>query len=78
MPRLATLRSLAVAVLFAGCGAANAEESARIVEVLALEPGMTAADVGAGDGEWAVALSEAAGAEGTQSSRRLFDRAADR
>ncbi|MCZ6507958.1 MAG: methyltransferase domain-containing protein [Acidobacteria bacterium] len=73
MPRLATLRSLAVAVLFAGCGAANAEESARIVEVLALEPGMTAADVGAGDGEWAVALSEAVGAEGTVYATEIED-----
>lgn len=53
-------------VLFAGCGSANAlgRESDAIAEVLRLEPGVVVADVGAGEGEWTVALAETVGREG--------------
>ena len=73
MPRPKTLRSLVLAILFSGCGILEAEEAARIVEVLALEEGMTAADVGAGDGEWALVLAEAVGTEGTVFATEIED-----
>lgn len=61
-PRFAAVVLTAVTV---SCGAADADEARRIAEVLALAPGMVVADVGAGDGEWAIALAEAVGPEGT-------------
>jgi ubiquinone/menaquinone biosynthesis C-methylase UbiE len=65
MRRIPVLDVLLLAAALAGCGAATAQESARIVEVLALAPGMAVADVGAGDGEWALALADAVGPRGT-------------
>ena len=56
--------------LFVGAAACDAappktpEEKAKILEVLALQPGEAVADVGAGDGEWAVEMAEPVGAEG--------------
>lgn len=52
--------------LLAGCpaGRVSAGELERIAEVLALGPGSVVADVGAGDGEWAVRLAEVVGDEG--------------
>lgn len=41
-----------------------AEEGARIASALALAPGMTVADVGAGDGGYSVALARRVGATG--------------
>lgn len=54
------------ALWLAGCGAGrlSAAEFDRIVEALALEPGQRVADVGAGDGDWAVQLARYVGAEG--------------
>ncbi len=51
MPGTALLRTLAFAALLAACSAVGADEAERIVDVLALSEGMSAADVGAGDGE---------------------------
>lgn len=53
-------------ILFAGCGAGHvsAAELDLIVEALRLEPGSVVADVGAGDGEWAVQLARHVGQEG--------------
>jgi ubiquinone/menaquinone biosynthesis C-methylase UbiE len=64
------LSVLTLLALGAGCGSLQAEsddadESQRIAEVLQLAPGMTVADVGAGDGEWAVDLARRVGDEGT-------------
>lgn len=39
-------------------------EARRIVELLALEPGETVADVGSGDGEWTAVLARAVGPAG--------------
>jgi predicted methyltransferase len=39
-------------------------ETTRVVSVLALKPGMNAADVGAGSGEYTIAMAEAVGATG--------------
>lgn len=51
--------------LAAGCASARvADETARLVEALRLEPGMRVADVGAGDGEWSEALAEVVGEAG--------------
>ena len=43
------------------CSCANAGETDRIAELLALEPGNVLADVGAGDGDWAFRLAERVG-----------------
>lgn len=43
---------------------AAAAEIDRLVEVLRLEPGMTVADVGAGDGKWSVLLARYLGKRG--------------
>ena len=52
-------------LLVAGCGGRlSAAEADRIAEVLRLEAGMTVADVGAGDGEWAVELARRVGENG--------------
>lgn len=53
-------------LLVAGCttGRVSAEELDRIVEILHLQPGSTVADVGAGNGEWAVKLAEYVGDAG--------------
>ena len=49
---------LFLAGLLCGCAAfGDAEERSRLVEVLGLRPGMHVADVGAGDGDWAVFLA---------------------
>lgn len=49
----------------AGCAAgASPAEIDRIVAVLNLEPGMTVADVGAGDGDFAVELASLVGPDG--------------
>ena len=57
---------LACSILIAGCGSdhAAAAELDLIVEVLQLEPGAAVADVGAGNGEWAVQLAHHVGQEG--------------
>lgn len=57
---------LALALLATGCttGRVAAEELDRVIEILRLQPGSTIADVGAGDGEWAVNLAEHVGDEG--------------
>jgi ubiquinone/menaquinone biosynthesis C-methylase UbiE len=59
-----------------------AEERDGIVAALALEPGMTVADVGAGDGRYSVALAGAVGPDGhvyaTEVDRAEIDRIAAR
>lgn len=65
MPRTARTALALCALLVTACGAADADEAARIAEALALAPGMTVADVGAGDGDWALELADAVGADGT-------------
>ena len=57
---------MASVVLSAGCdlGRATAAEIDRLVEVLQIERGAVVADVGAGDGEWAVQLAARVGEEG--------------
>lgn len=64
-PRLAGALAIQV-VLLVGCAAAgvSADEIDRMAEVLQLEEGMDAADVGAGDGEWVDALVERVGPKG--------------
>ncbi len=52
--------SLAATTCFAGV----AEEKEGIAQALALRPGMIAADVGAGDGRFSVAMAEYLGREG--------------
>lgn len=53
-------------ILMAGCGSGrvSAAELELIVEALQLEPGSVVADVGAGDGEWAVQLARHVGEQG--------------
>jgi len=53
-------------LLVAGCssGGDSAAELDLIIEALQLEPGLVVADVGAGDGEWAVQLAQYVGQEG--------------
>jgi predicted methyltransferase len=48
----------------AACGAEPDEEIARLAGVVELGPGMTVADIGAGDGSFAVELAAVVGAEG--------------
>lgn len=51
--------------MLAGCASgASLAEVEKIAGALALEPGMTVADVGAGDGDFAVALARLVGEEG--------------
>jgi ubiquinone/menaquinone biosynthesis C-methylase UbiE len=57
------LALLAWALAGCACGASPAEME-RIAAVLGLEPGMTVADVGAGDGDFAVELARLVGEEG--------------
>lgn len=54
---------LAVALAGPAC-ADTASESRRLIELLEIQPGASAADVGAGDGEWTEALAKAVGPEG--------------
>jgi predicted methyltransferase len=56
--------SVAVAALAAPACAGVTEEARQLVDAMQLQPGMVVADVGAGDGEWTVALSAAVGQDG--------------
>lgn len=59
--RLSRLALVLIATFLAvacSAGSLAAGETDRIVEVLALEPGTTVADVGAGDGDWSFRLAE--------------------
>jgi predicted methyltransferase len=60
------LVAAALAALAAGAAASAADdqEAARIAELLQLGPGQTVADIGAGDGEWAVQLARAVNPDG--------------
>lgn len=58
------LAALAAHVVGCATGAADPEEADRIAEMMALRPGMRVADVGAGDGEWAVELARRVGETG--------------
>ena len=53
-----------VAYALAQRGSVDRAELEQLVEVLAVEPGDVVADVGAGDGKWAVALAPAVGDTG--------------
>lgn len=75
-PPVAPLAALATALgLAAGCfaGAARAAETDSIVAALALEPGMTVADVGAGDGDFTVALASRLGPAGRVIATEIED-----
>ena len=68
-PTHRVLRETVVLVMLltcAACGAARAPvvEANRIAEVLALQPGMWVADVGAGKGEWTKDLADRVGETG--------------
>lgn len=52
-------------------------ETARIAEVLELEPGMTVADVGAGDGRFSIFLAERVGGSGRVFSTEINDELVD-
>ena len=54
----------AVVLAFGGTTPARTAEIDEIVGVMALEPGMAVADVGAGNGDWAVQLARHVGGEG--------------
>ena len=62
--RRVVLVLLFLAVGVFGCASSRAGESDRIAELLGLEAGMRVADVGAGDGDWAVEMAGHVGAEG--------------
>ncbi len=64
--RLQKTTVLIPALLLAACGTdrASAEEIDRLAEALAIEAGMKVADVGAGDGDWSIALAERVGDSG--------------
>ncbi|MEN8158559.1 MAG: methyltransferase domain-containing protein [Myxococcota bacterium] len=62
--RFTLLSALFLLATAAACGAEADEEIARLAGVIELAPGMTVADIGAGDGSFAVELAEAVGAEG--------------
>jgi len=64
--RLLKTTVLIPVLLLAACGTdpASAEEIDRLAEVLAIKAGMKVADVGAGDGEWSIALAERVGDSG--------------
>ena len=55
---------LLLAVNAVACASGAASEAEQIVALLRLEPGMIAADVGAGDGEWSLPLARAVGPDG--------------
>ncbi|MDX1502295.1 MAG: methyltransferase domain-containing protein [Thermoanaerobaculia bacterium] len=62
--RRAPVATLALLLTVASCSSAAADEAERIVELLALAPGAEVADVGAGDGRWAVEIARRVGPEG--------------
>lgn len=62
--RLVACLVLVLALLGPNGSAAQAGEIDRIVEILHLGPGESVADVGAGDGDFAVGLAAAVGPEG--------------
>jgi predicted methyltransferase len=96
MPRRLTLRRLlgVLLILLSGVAAyatrrlwagSLEEETARLTALLALEPGMTVAEVGAGEGRMAVLLAQRLGPEGRvyateidADSREAIQRAADK
>jgi ubiquinone/menaquinone biosynthesis C-methylase UbiE len=64
--RLLNTTVLIPVLILAACGPdrASAEEIDRLAEALAIKTGMKIADVGAGDGEWSIALAELVGDSG--------------
>lgn len=56
--------ALVLTGLLLGCASARAAESERIAELLRLGPGSTVADVGAGNGGWAIEMARQVGDEG--------------
>jgi predicted methyltransferase len=62
--RLTLLTALSLLLAAAACGAEPRQEIARLAGVVELGPGMTVADLGAGDGSFAVELAAAVGPEG--------------
>lgn len=61
---LALAPLLAVSAVDHGGGQVTAAESERLAQVLDLEPGMSMADVGAGDGDWAEIFARQVGDAG--------------
>jgi ubiquinone/menaquinone biosynthesis C-methylase UbiE len=62
--RFTLLTALFLLLAAAACGAEPAQEIARLAGLVELAPGMAVADIGAGDGSFAVELAAAVGAEG--------------
>ena len=62
--RFTLLTALFLLLAAAACGAEPDQEIARLAGVVELGPGMTVADIGAGDGSFAVELAAAVGSEG--------------
>jgi ubiquinone/menaquinone biosynthesis C-methylase UbiE len=62
--RITLLSALFLLATSAACGAEADQEIARLAGVIELAPGMTVADIGAGDGSFAVELAEVVGTEG--------------
>lgn len=62
--RVAPTVSLLLALVACAMAPVSADESDRIAELLELEPGMHAADVGAGDGELGEAMARRLGLDG--------------
>lgn len=63
-PSLLRVFAAALIVAVAGCASTRAAESDRIARLLGLAPGMTVADVGAGNGDYSFTLAEQVGREG--------------
>jgi len=64
MQRLRPFVLVFLAIVVAHGARADQDEAARLAELLALKPGMTVADIGAGEGELAFALAERVGPNG--------------
>jgi len=62
--RLAVATVACVAAFAAACAARAEDEAARLAELLRLQPGSTVADVGAGDGRFALAFAAKVGPRG--------------
>lgn len=85
--RAPSSKLLAVLLLVLACSACSAgmaspalekqQEADRILEVMELQPGESVADVGAGDGDWAVPIARSIGPQGTlyatEVSQELLD-----
>ena len=74
---LVLIMTAALAAPSGRCAVADEGENDRLVELLELGPGMVAADVGAGEGQWTEVLARAVGPSGwifaTEVEQKLVD-----